>query len=146
GIRDFHVTGVQTCALPIWKGVVITPRPGVPARIELAISPTGEGEGTIDGPQGGALAGVELELGDVAGQVAAKTMSEYDGFFLFDRVAYGRYRLQLAPDSQAALGVAPDLAGGIVLGPETTIARLGMIRLRAATTIAQAPAPAGASP
>src|SRR5690606_39892483 len=84
GIRDFHVTGVQTCALPIWKGVVITPRPGVPARIELAISPTGEVEGTIDGPQGGALAGVELELVDVEGQVAAKTMSEYDGFFLFE--------------------------------------------------------------
>ena len=126
--------------------MVITPRPGVPARIELAISPTGEVEGTIEGPEGRALAGVELELVDVDGQVAAKTMSEYDGFFLFDRVAYGRYRLQLAPDSQAALDVAPDLAGGIVLGPETTIARLGMIRLRTATTIAQAPAPAGASP
>ena len=132
--------------VPRGKGVVITPRPGVPTRIEVAISPTGEVEGTIDGPEGGALAGVELELIDVEGQVAAKTMSEYDGFFLFDRVAYGRYRLQLAPDSQAALGVAPDLVGGIVLGPETTIARLGMIRLRAATTIAQAPAPAGASP
>src|SRR5690606_39656254 len=23
GIRDFHVTGVQTCALPIWKGTKI---------------------------------------------------------------------------------------------------------------------------
>src|SRR5690606_41131379 len=24
GIRDFHVTGVQTCALPIWAGLVIS--------------------------------------------------------------------------------------------------------------------------
>src|SRR6266700_4822708 len=24
GIRDFHVTGVQTCALPIWAGAVFT--------------------------------------------------------------------------------------------------------------------------
>src|SRR5690606_39430401 len=23
GIRDFHVTGVQTCALPIWRSIVI---------------------------------------------------------------------------------------------------------------------------
>src|SRR5690606_40481472 len=23
GIRDFHVTGVQTCALPIWEEVII---------------------------------------------------------------------------------------------------------------------------
>src|SRR5690606_40405879 len=25
GIRDFHVTGVQTCALPIWLGMASTP-------------------------------------------------------------------------------------------------------------------------
>src|SRR5690606_39562534 len=28
GIRDFHVTGVQTCALPIWKGWPVT-LPGI---------------------------------------------------------------------------------------------------------------------
>ncbi len=132
--------------VPRGKGVVITPRPGVPARIELAISPTGEVEGTIDAPEGGALAGVELELVGADGQVAARTMSEYDGFFLFDRVAYGHYRLQLAPDSQAALGVASDLFDGIVVGPHATTVRLGSIRLSAATTIAQAPAAAGALP
>src|SRR5690606_40968793 len=25
GIRDFHVTGVQTCALPIWRGDELAP-------------------------------------------------------------------------------------------------------------------------
>src|SRR5690606_40023962 len=34
GIRDFHVTGVQTCALPIWLNVMIStvgtrPTPGL---------------------------------------------------------------------------------------------------------------------
>src|SRR5690606_40263445 len=28
GIRDFHVTGVQTCALPIWAGGVTRNGPG----------------------------------------------------------------------------------------------------------------------
>src|SRR5690606_41080534 len=27
GIRDFHVTGVQTCALPIWREDVVGGRP-----------------------------------------------------------------------------------------------------------------------
>ena len=129
--------------VPRGKGMVITPRPGVPARIELAITPTGEVEGVLNGPEDAPLAGAELELVDADGQVAARTISEYHGFFLFDRVAYGEYRLQIAPDSQAALGVAQDLASGIVLGPEDTVARLGIVRLRAATTIAQARAPPG---
>src|SRR5690606_40902632 len=28
GIRDFHVTGVQTCALPIWRGADLFDRTG----------------------------------------------------------------------------------------------------------------------
>src|SRR5690606_15552301 len=102
--------------VPRGKGVVITPRPGVAARTELAITPTGEVEGLLHSPEGTPAAGVELELVDAAGDVAARTMSEFDGFFLFDRVAYGRYRLQLAPASQAALGAAADLAPAVAVG------------------------------
>jgi hypothetical protein len=127
--------------MPRGKGVVVTPRPGVAMVIEIAVSPTGEVEGVVNGPEGTALPGVRVELVDAAGEVMARTMSEYDGFFLFDRVAYGRYRLQLAPESQAALGVAPDLAAGVEVNAEKTVARVGTIRLRAATTIAQATGP-----
>src|SRR5690606_9456952 len=131
--------------VPRGKGVVITPRPGVPARIELAISPTGEVEGTIEAPEGGVLAGVELELVGADGQVAARTMSEYDGFFLFDRVAYGAYSLRLAPDSAKALGVLGQalgaLATGVEVNRERAIDRLGTIRLREPATIARARAP-----
>jgi len=133
--------------VPRGKGIVVTPRPGVPAIIELAIAPTGEVEGVINGPENIPLAGVLLELVDGGGQIVARAMSEYDGFFLFDRVVYGRYRLQVAADTQSALGVAPDLATEVELGPDKTVARLGTIRLRSATTIAQAPvAPEGSSP
>lgn len=132
---------------PRGQGIVVTPRPGVAAVVELAVAPTGEVEGLLNSAEGTPLAGAKLELVDAAGQVVARTMTEYDGFFLFDRVAYGRYRLQLAADTQAALGVAPDLAASVELGPQKTLERLGTIRLRAATTIAQARGPpTGSSP
>ena len=88
-----------------------------------------------------------FQVVDASGQVIARSMTEFDGFFLFDRVVYGRYRLQLAPDTTAALGVAPDLASVVELGPDKTVERLGTIRLRAATTVAQARGPpVGQSP
>jgi hypothetical protein len=123
------------------KGMVITPRPGVAAAIELAITPTGEVEGLVTGPEDTPLAGVELELVDRGGEVAARAMTEYDGFFLFDRVAYGSYRLQLAPESAAALGLTLDLAAPVELGPQQTVERLGTVRLSAGTRLAQARGP-----
>jgi hypothetical protein len=133
--------------MPRGKGVVVTPRPGVPAVVELAVAPTGEVEGVIVGPEGAPLAGATLDLVDGSGQVIARAMSEYDGFFLFDRVVYGRYRLQLAPETQSALGMAPDLASVVELGPEKTVERLGTIKLHTATTVAQARGPpVGSSP
>lgn len=127
--------------MPRGKGMVVTPRPGVPAVIELAVAPTGEVEGTIVGQDDAPKPGVELELVDESGAVAARAMSEYDGFFLFDRVAYGRYRLQLTADSAAALNVPADLATSIELGPQRTLERVGTLRLRAPSTLAQARAP-----
>jgi hypothetical protein len=126
---------------PRGRGVVVTPRPGVAAVVELAVAPTGEVEGVLSGPEGTPLAGAGLQLIDGSGQVVARAMTEFDGFFLFDRVVYGRYRLQLSPEAQAALGAAPDLATQVELGPKKTVERLGTIRLRAATTIAQAAGP-----
>ena len=131
--------------MPRGKGMVVTPRPGVAAQVELAVSPTGEVEGMLTDADDTPKPGVVLELVDSEGQVAARAMSEYDGFFLFDRVAYGAYRLRLAPDSAKALGVLGqamgDLATGVEVNPDRTIDRLGTIRLREPTTIARARSP-----
>lgn len=131
------------------KGVVVTPRPGVAAVIELAVSPTGEIEGMLASPEGTALAGVELELVDENGAVAAGTLSEFDGFFLFQRVVYGRYHLRLAASSEQVLGLtlANDMSLDVEIGPSSPTGRLGTLRLRPALTIAQARGPsAGGSP
>ncbi|MBT2135258.1 carboxypeptidase regulatory-like domain-containing protein [Croceibacterium sp. LX-88] len=125
--------------MPQGKGVVVTPRPGISSVIEIAVSPTGEVEGTLNGPENVPLAGAKLNLIDCNGAVAASTVSEYDGFFLFDRVVYGRYQLRLASDSQAVLGVDAHVADGIEIGPQQTIDRLGTVRLHLASQIAHGP-------
>ena len=120
------------------KGVVVTPRPGVAAVVELAITPTGEVEGTLLALEGTAMPGAELELVAADGRVEARTRTEYDGFFLFDRVAFGNYRLRLSPDSERALGVLGELAGSVELSQHKTLNRVGTLKLRLPQAIAAA--------
>lgn len=120
---------------PASKGIVVTPRPGVIAEIELAISPTGEVEGTVLNPSGVEQPGVKLELVDRRGNVTAETISEFDGFFLFQRVPYGEYRLRVGEDAAAKLQVAaplelPDGRSAFTLGREEDVIRFGTLRLR----------------
>ncbi|EAQ28509.1 hypothetical protein NAP1_12958 [Erythrobacter sp. NAP1] len=112
-LRPFRpvLVGIDTSSLddpflaPSEKGIVLTPRPGVVAQIELAVSPTGEVEGTIRSSSGVEQPGVRLELVDNRGAVIAQAISEFDGFFLFQRVPYGQYRLRVDEDTARTLGV-----------------------------------------
>ncbi|WP_324261858.1 carboxypeptidase-like regulatory domain-containing protein [Altererythrobacter sp. H2] len=129
--------------VPASKGVVVVPRPGVATEVLLPISPSGEVEGTLLTPNGTPQAGAELELVDRKGAVVASTLSEYDGFFLFDRVPYGQYRLRLTPAVARKLEVRETIPVSITLDRLTDIARLGVIRLEPGPlTIARA----GAAP
>ncbi|HEU4651847.1 MAG TPA: hypothetical protein VFS49_10575 [Croceibacterium sp.] len=132
--------------MPRGKGLVVTPRPGVAAVLELPVSPTGEVEGELIAPDDRQIPGVELELVGPDGAVAARAMSEYDGFFLFERVPYGRYTLKVSAKSEQVLGAMGDLASGIEIGPQKTVERLGTIRLKQATVVAQARGPPARGP
>jgi hypothetical protein len=114
---------------PATKGIVVVPRPGVATVIELPISPSGEVEGVLQSPSGAELPGVVLELIDGRGALVAATMSEFDGFFLFERIPYGRYRLRVATDSARALSVSTKIENPVELGRGKDIARMGIIRL-----------------
>lgn len=120
---------------PATKGIVVTPRPGVIAEIELPISPTGEVEGTLLSPAGIKQPGVKVELVDKRGNVAAETVSEFDGFFLFQRVPYGEYSLRVHEDAAAKLDVVSELALSdgrttFSLRRQEDIVRYGTVRLR----------------
>ncbi len=154
GLRPFKpiLVGVDEASLgdpflaPAVKGIVVTPRPGVVAQIELPIAPSGEVEGVLLNAQGLEQPGVSLELVDRRGAVIAATASEFDGFFLFQRVPYGEYRLRVGNDSAKALKVAQELRGALELNQDRDIVRLGPIKLALDTrSIAASGSPGPAS-
>ncbi|MFT4026746.1 MAG: carboxypeptidase-like regulatory domain-containing protein [Novosphingobium sp.] len=125
---------------PKGPGVVVVPRPGVAAEVLLPLAPTGEVEGTLVGPDGEARAGVTLVLVDGAGRIARRTLSEFDGYFLFDLVPYGTYRLQVSDPIARKLGVGARLGPGVTLDKAHASRQLGTVRLEAAAAqIAAAP-------
>ena len=115
--------------LPKDKGVVLVPRPGVTAESALPLAPTREGEGTLLGSDGEVREGASLELVNPRGQIVAQAVSEYDGYFLFDRVPYGEYRLQLSRASAEALGVRAQTGVSLKLNRASPTARTGRVRL-----------------
>ncbi|MEM7690370.1 MAG: carboxypeptidase-like regulatory domain-containing protein [Pseudomonadota bacterium] len=120
---------------PAVKGIVVTPRPGVMVELELPISPSGEVDGVLLNPSGVEQPGVKLELVKDDGVIAGTTVSEFDGFFLFERVPYGRYSLRVAEDAAKALNVRAPLPGpkgskAIEVKNGSDLVRLGPIKLR----------------
>jgi len=115
--------------MPKGKGVLLVPRPGVAAEILLAVTPTGEVEGIVLDAAGEPREGVALELADSAGQVATTTRSEYDGYFLFDRVPYGEYRLRIGRASAEILGVGADSGHTVRINRKAPTVHAGAVRL-----------------
>ena len=70
---------------------VVVPRPGVPAEVQIGLVGGGDIEGAIVKSGGLGFEGLDLELVDVTGKVVATARTDFDGFFLFERVAYGNY-------------------------------------------------------
>lgn len=145
GLRPFQpvMIGIDADSLsdplvqPALPGRVVTPRPGVAARIELPLVSAGEVEGTLLNANGDDLGGVDLELLDARGAVMARTRSEFDGFFLFDRVPYGRYRLRINPLAASAVRAREALKDDVVLDGHAPIVRLGPMRLSPLSVMAQ---------
>ena len=75
---------------------VVVPRPGVAADVQIGLVGGGDIEGALMKSGELGFEGVDLELVDPAGKVVATARTDFDGFFLFERVAYGRYTLRVA--------------------------------------------------
>ena len=85
--------------------------------------------------------GVDFELVDASGKVAATARSDFDGFFLFERVAYGNYTLRISAPSAAAAKIRPDLGIKVSVSGDRPIVRLGSIQARPETHLAAAEMP-----
>jgi hypothetical protein len=123
---------------PANSGIVITPRPGIPLVVELPLVAAGEISGTLQREGGKVLSGVDIELLDKNGRTVKTTRSEYDGYFLFESVPYGRYSLRVAALAANVIGVNQALAGQAVLARATPTFDLGIVVVQSAPRIAQA--------
>ena len=112
---------------PSLPGKVITPRPGVATVVELPLVATGDVDGTLVRSGGGSLEGIDLELADGEGRVIARTRTDFDGFFLFESVPYGRYALRVAKLVADATKLASDLLIGLRIAEKSPSVHLGSV-------------------
>jgi len=124
---------------PALPGVVVTPRPGVVTRVALPMTQAGEIEGVVMRDGGNPIEGLSLELVDAEGRVRATTLTEFDGYFLFESVAYGRYTVRIAKASAAALRLDPALVLSAAPGKATPRIKLGTQKLKPLQRAATAP-------
>ncbi|MBB5684067.1 MSCRAMM family protein [Sphingobium boeckii] len=135
GLTPFQpvLIGVDASSLPdplvqpAGPGVVVTPRPGIAIAVDLPLRSAGEVEGTLVRAGGGLLEGVDIELIDVEGRVAAVTRSEFDGYFLFEGVPYGRYTLRIGKIAADAAKLSPLLAKIAQVGDRQPSVNLGAV-------------------
>ena len=80
--------------------------------------------------------GVDLELLDKAGRVVKTTRAEYDGFFLFESVPYGQYRLRVGAVAAGIVGVQPEISVAAALDRKNPTVDLGQIVLKPSQRIA----------
>jgi hypothetical protein len=121
---------------------VVVPRPGVPAEVQIGLVGGGDIEGAIVKNGGLGFEGLDLELVDAGGKVVGTARTDFDGFFLFDRVAYGSYSVRIAKDSAQAAKVLTELGLHLDVTADRAIVRLGAIQPKPLPVIASA----GAAP
>ncbi|HXG98896.1 MAG TPA: carboxypeptidase-like regulatory domain-containing protein [Sphingomicrobium sp.] len=108
---------------------VIVPRPGVTATIDIPLVGAGDIEGALVKDDGSGLEGLDVELVDREGRTVATARTDYDGFFLFERVAYGRYSFRLTSASATAAGLAATISAAAEVSGDKPVARIGALRV-----------------
>ncbi|HEX7048551.1 MAG TPA: SPOR domain-containing protein [Gammaproteobacteria bacterium] len=106
GIPSYEVTEVSvdpsSIENPFWQvdasKTSVVPRPGRTARIQIPVTPTGSIEGMVLARGNGdfrAVSGERVYLLTADGRRIGSTASAYDGYFYFDRIPPGFYRIRL---------------------------------------------------
>ncbi len=146
GLQPFEpiLIGIDSSTLPdpfvqpANSGVVITPRPGVAFEIAFPLVSAGEVSGTLVKEGGGLYTGVDLELIDKNGIVIKKTRSEFDGFFLFESVAYGEYSIRVNPLVADIIGVQSQIEEKAILNADNPTFDFGSLPVSPKIRIASA--------
>ena len=82
--------------------------------------------------------GLKLELLDEAGKVVATAETDYDGYYLFERVPYGRYSVRVSAESATAAKILPNLNASAEVNEDRSVARMGSIQVTKIPSVASA--------
>lgn len=117
---------------------VIVPRPGVPSEVEIGLVGGGDVEGALVKGGGLGFEGVDLELTDASGKVVGTARTDFDGFFLFERMPYGSYALRIAQSSASAAKLVAELGVRVTVNAERPVVRIGDVHVAPVAQIASA--------
>ena len=117
---------------------VVVPRPGVAGEVEIGLVGGGDVEGAIVKSGGVGFEGLDLELLDATGKVIRTARSDFDGFFLFERVPYGHYSMRIAAASATIAKISPTIDARIEITPDKAVVRLGAIHVTSTPVVASA--------
>jgi hypothetical protein len=120
---------------------VVVPRPGVPADIQIGLVGGGDIEGALVKSGGLGFEGLDLELVDDAGKIVSTARTDFDGFFLFERVPYGSYSVRISKASAAAAKISAEVGVTLKITDDKSIVRLGAIQVRSLAVVASAAPP-----
>jgi hypothetical protein len=125
---------------------VVVPRPGIPAEVQIALVGGADIEGALIKSAELGFEGVDLELVDAGGKVVGTARTDFDGFFLFERVPYGSYTVRVNSESAAAAKILPELNVRVDVADGKPVVRLGIIRATAQPHLASAEDKSPAAP
>lgn len=119
---------VETLEDPLWqpsiRGKRVALRPGYVSKIDFPIVITGEIDGTayvqLDDQQK-EVSGVVVELLDLEGNVIKSVKTEYDGFYLIDKIVAGKYQLRVSREQTDSLNLFPVKPTFVVIEPDNPI-------------------------
>jgi hypothetical protein len=109
-------------------------RPGAPLRLDFPVVPVGEIDGWVRVARGGGprpMPGISVQLVDASGEVLQSTRSQIDGFYVFQEIVPGRYRLRVDPDQVRRLGLVAPAEREVVLSAAGAILSDEDLELRA---------------
>jgi hypothetical protein len=109
---------------------VVVPRPGIPAEVQIPLVGGGDIEGAVLKSAELGFEGLDLELVDTGGKVAATARTDFDGFFLFERVPYGSYTIRIRKDSATSAKLTQDLGLSVQVTADKAIVRTGAVHPR----------------
>ena len=120
---------------PLLRGMVVTPRPDVVTVPALRLIGAGDIDGTLMRAGGSSAKGVDLKLLDVERRIVACTSTDFDGFFLFERVPYGRYSVRVGQLAADTIKLSPVRAGAAVVTDKQPSVHLGAVTAEPAAVL-----------